>query len=92
MADYSSGPARSPLLSNRQGFDRRWFAHNLEAVFAPTRPAKATACVSEALGRFGNAVKVASGRHCYENFVYNASTRAVLELSALNQAGYDRDR
>ena len=92
MPDYSSGPARSPLLSDRQGFDRRWFAHNLEAVFAPTRPTDVTACVSEAVGRFGNTVKVASGRHCYENFVYNANTRAVLDLSALNQAGYDQDR
>jgi hypothetical protein len=37
-------------------------------------------------------VKVASGRHGYENFVHITSTRAVLDLPALNQAGYDRDR
>jgi hypothetical protein len=92
MAGDSFGPARAPLLSDRQGFDRRWFAHNLEAVFAPTRAAEVTACVSEAVGRFGDAVKVASGRHCYENFVYNDTTRAVLDLTALNQAGYDRER
>ena len=27
---------RPPLVSDRQGFDRRWFAPNLEMVFTPT--------------------------------------------------------
>ena len=33
-----------------------------------------------------------SGRHCYENFAYNASTAALLDLSALHQVGYDPER
>lgn len=79
------------MLSDRQGFDRRWFAANLEAVFVPTRREDVASHLTEAVSRFGDAVKVVSGRHCYENFVYNASTRAVLDLSALNQAGFDRE-
>jgi len=95
MADTPFGPlapSRTPLLSDRQGFDRRWFAANLQDVFAPTRLDELAAGVGAAIARHGRAVKVASGRHCYENFVYNTTTRAVVDLSALNQAGYDRER
>ena len=94
MADTPFGPldpSRAPLLSDRQGFDRRWFAANLQEVFAPTRLDEVAAGVNAATARHGHAVKVASGRHCYENFVYNTTTRAVVDLSALNQAGYDRE-
>lgn len=84
--------SRQPLPSDRQGFDRRWFADQLEAVYVPTRHEQVPADLSEAVARFGSAVKVVSGRHCYENFVYNASTRAILDLSALNQAGFDQER
>lgn len=84
--------SREPFLSDRQGFDRRWFAAHLEAVSVPTDPDQVAPALSEAVSRFGSAVKVASGRHCYENFVYNDTTRAVLDLSALNQAGFDQER
>lgn len=33
-----------------------------------------------------------TGRHCYENFVYNPRTAAVLDLSGLHQVGYDQER
>lgn len=84
--------SRVPLLSDRQGFDRRWFATNLQEVFVPTRIEDVASCLSQAISRHGRAVKVTSGRHGYENFVYNDSTRAVLDMSALNQCGYDQDR
>lgn len=84
--------SRAPLLSDRQGFDRRWFADNLEAVYVPTRLNQVAACLTEAISRYGSCVKIASGRHCYENFVYNTTTRAILDMSALNQAGFDPER
>jgi hypothetical protein len=49
-------------------------------------------CLSQAIASYGDAVKVVSGRHCYENFVYNPGTAAVLDLSGLHQVGYDRER
>ena len=58
----------------------------------PTHAEQVAPALSEAITRFGSAVKVASGRHCYENFVYNETTRAVLDMSALNQAGFDPER
>lgn len=86
----SSG--RPLLLSDHQGFDRRWYAHKLQAVYVPTEPGQVANCVASAIGRYGKNVKVTSGRHCYENFVYNDTTQAIIDMSALNQAGYDSAR
>src|ERR1051325_7132818 len=84
--------SRPVVLSDRQGFDRRWFAANLQAVYAPTHPEQVADCLTAAIRSYGRDVKVASGRHCYENFVYNGATRAVIDMSALNQVGFDAAR
>lgn len=83
------GGAAPLLLSDRQGFDRRWYAPDLAAVYVPGRVEEVAACVAAAIGRYGRDVKIVSGRHCYEGFVYAAGTRAVIDLSALNQVGRD---
>jgi hypothetical protein len=80
------------LLSDQQGFDRRWFAPQLNAVYAPTRPEQVADCVTNTLTTYGRDVKVTSGRHCYENFVYNDTTRAVIDMSGVNQVGFDSAR
>ena len=83
---------RPVVLSDRQGFDRRWFAANLEAVYVPAHPEEVAESLTSAINRHGKDVKIASGRHCYENFVYCGGTRAVIDMSALNQVGFDRVR
>ncbi|WP_139167299.1 hypothetical protein [Chromobacterium sphagni] len=80
------------ILSDKQGFDRRWFAPQLQAVYVPTRHEQAEEYVGAALSEYGRDMKIASGRHCYENFVYNHSTRAIIDMSAMNQAGFDAER
>lgn len=80
---------RAPILSDRQGFARRWFASNLQAVFVPRQHEQVATCVTQALTQYGKAVKITSGRHCYEDFVYNPNTLAIIDMSALNQVGYD---
>jgi len=84
--------SRPVILSDRQGFDRRWFAANLDAVYVPTHREDVAGCVTSAITRYGRDVKIASGRHCYENFVYNGATRCVIDMSALNQVGFDPAR
>jgi hypothetical protein len=86
------GAARPLLLSDRQGFDRRWYAPSLQAVYVPTRAEQVADHVQAALSTYGKQVKISSGRHCYENFVYNDQTRAVIDMSALNQVGFDAAR
>jgi hypothetical protein len=80
------------LLSDQQGFDRRWFAPSLQAVYVPAQREQVAVCVTDALATYGKNVKITSGRHCYENFVYNDSTRAVIDMSGVNQIGYDSGR
>ncbi len=88
----SSGTGRRVVVSDRQGFDRRWFASNLQQVFVPTNAEQVADAVTAAIRAYGRDVKVTSGRHCYENFVYNAGTRAIIDMSALNQVGFDPGR
>ena len=88
----SDGGRRPVVLSDRQGFDRRWFAPNLHAVYVPTHRDQVADCVTAAVTAHGRDVKVTSGRHCYEDFVYNGGTRAVIDMSALNQVGFDAER
>lgn len=76
----------------RQGFNRRWYAANLQAVYAPTTTSDVAELVETALTTYGRNVKVTSGRHCYENFVFNDDTLAIIDTSGLSGAGYDRDR
>lgn len=83
------GGSRPVVLSDRQGFDRRWFAPNLQAVYVPTHADQVADCLTAAITAYGRDVKVTSGRHCYENFVYNSTTRAVIDMSALSQVGFD---
>ena len=85
---HSTG-SRPVVLSDRQGFDRRWFAPNLRAVYVPTHADQVADALTAAINAHGRNVKIASGRHCYEDFVYNSATRAVIDMSALNQAGFD---
>src|SRR5580765_5203697 len=93
MSPTSPQAATRPvILSDRQGFDRRWFAPGLQAVYVPTHPEQVAECVTAAIQGHGRNVKVTSGRHCYEDFVYNGSTRAVIDMSALNQVGFDPAR
>ena len=80
------------IPSDRQGFNRRWFAPALQSVYAPTRPEDVVACLEDAIARHGRDVKVVSGRHCYEDFVYNTSTRAIIDMSAMAQCGFDEER
>lgn len=85
-----SASARRPMIrSDRQGYNRRWFAPNLKGVYVPTSTDQVANVVTEALSTHGKNVKVTSGRHCYEDFVYNDQTHAVIDMSALNQVGFD---
>ena len=84
--------SRPVVLSDRQGFDRRWFAPGLEAVYVPKSDEEAVAQIGEAISRYAGDVKVVSGRHCYENFVYNGSTKAIVDMASMSRVGWDASR
>jgi hypothetical protein len=90
MSESSVQP-RNPLFSDRQGFDRRWYAPNVQLVYAPTTAQELAVALGDAEARYGTpgAVKVVSGRHCYERFVYDITTRVIVDVSLLRGIGHD---
>jgi len=83
---------RQPIPSDRQGFNRRWYAPALAAVYVPRGLDDVAAHVEDALRTYGSGVRVTSGRHGYESFVYSEDTRAIIDMSSMNQVGRDVER
>ncbi len=75
-----------------QGFNRRWFAPNCEAVYLCFTSAGTAAALDDAISLFGQNVKIKSGGHCYENFVFNDGTGAILDVTPMGGYGYDDER
>lgn len=81
------------FFSYSTGFNRRWVGTNLEAVYIIYTPEGARAAFEEATNKFGaGTVRVQSGGHCYEDFVFDENTKAVLQVSQLLDWGVDPDR
>lgn len=77
---------RPPLPSDRQGFNRRWYAELLSQVYVPESTLDVVDALNDAILRFPEpgAIRVVSGRHCYEDFVYEAGrTMAIIDMSQM---------
>jgi len=75
-----------------QGFNRRWFAPNCKAVYLCFTATGTAAALDDAIALFGKNVKIKSGGHCYENFVFNDGTGAILDVTPMDAYGYDEQR
>ncbi len=80
------------LPSFLQGFNKRWHAGACQAVYVCHDAEGTRAALEEAIGLYGRNVKIKSGGHCYENFVFNADTGAIIDVSAMNGYGYDVEK
>lgn len=84
--------SRSPTPSDRQGFNRRWYAPDLRKIYAPTNAAEVVAALRSAIhidGARPGEIQPTCGRHCYENFVYRDQTRIIIDLTGLRSFGDD---
>ncbi|NEN90468.1 MAG: FAD-binding protein [Okeania sp. SIO3H1] len=72
-----------------QGFNRRWFASNCEVVYLCQTTRDVEIALEEAISLYGGNVKIKSGGHCYENFVFNEETKAIIDITSLNDVGLD---
>src|SRR6185312_12901028 len=72
-----------------QGFNRRWFAGNCKAIYLCFNAAGAAAALDDAIALYGNHVKIKSGGHCYEDFVFNDGASAIIDVTPMNDYGYD---
>lgn len=75
-----------------QGFNQRWFAGSCEVVYVCHTAAGTALALDEAIRLYGKNVKIKSGGHCYENFVLNEGTKAIIDVSAMNSAGHDTQK
>lgn len=75
-----------------QGFNQRWLAGTCEVVYVCQTANGAALALDEAIRLYGKNVKIKSGGHCYENFVFNERTKAIIDVSAMNSCGLDAQR
>ncbi len=78
--------------SFQQGFNRRWLAKNCEVVYVCYDTEGVAAALDDAIRYYGKNVKIKSGGHCYEDFVFSADTKAIIDVSAMNGYGYDAEK
>lgn len=86
----SSPDARFP--SFLQGFNRRWFAPGCNAVYLCYTAAGTALALDDAIGNYGHQVRIKSGGHCYEDFVFNDTTRAIIDTTPMDGSGYDAQK
>jgi hypothetical protein len=67
------------------------FVARPEAIRLASSTEQVVAAVQDAV-RSGKRITVRSGGHCLEDFVYNAETQVVLDLSYLNEVSFDPAR
>ncbi|ESP93678.1 BBE domain-containing protein [Pseudoalteromonas luteoviolacea] len=83
-----------PTLSDRQGFNRRWFANNADLkVYRPTSRAEVVLAFQDIIDAKDiepHEVQITCGRHCYESFVYNGETKAIIDVGSLNGFEYSK--
>lgn len=72
-----------------QGFNKRWYAGSCEVVYVCYTAEGTAVALEEAIQLYGKRVKIKSGGHCYENFVFSEDTKAILDVSAMNGVGHD---
>ncbi|NER39533.1 MAG: FAD-binding protein [Oscillatoria sp. SIO1A7] len=79
--------------SFQQGFNQRWFSSNCQAVYLCHDAQGTAAALDDAIASYSDigSVKIKSGGHCYENFVFNEDTAAILDVTPMDEAGLDPD-
>jgi hexose oxidase len=85
-------PKSAQFVGLTQGFNRRWTAPNCAKIFVPLTEAGAQQALTQALSFGPGKIRVRGGGHCYEDFVFSADTLALIDISLLNDCGFDRQR
>jgi hexose oxidase len=82
-------PKSPQFVDLTQGFNRRWSAPNCSLIFLPLTEAGAQEALTRAVAVGPGRFRVRGGGHCYEDFVFNDGTLAVIDVSLLNEIGFD---
>lgn len=82
-------PATPRFAGLTQGFNRRWSAPQCKVIFVPLTEAGAQEALTRAVATGSGRFRVRGGGHCYEDFVFNDEILALIDMSLLNQIGFD---
>ena len=85
-------PNSPQFVGLTQGFNRRWTAPNCAKIFLPLTEAGAQQALAQAVPFGPGKIRVRGGGHCYENFVFSDNTSALIDVSLLNDFGFDAQR
>ncbi|MGJ4910937.1 hypothetical protein ACQR10_28415 [Bradyrhizobium sp. HKCCYLRH2060] len=82
-------PNSPQFVGLTQGFNRRWLAPNCAVIFVPLTEQGAQVALAKAVGFGPGHVQVSGGGHCYEDFVFTEQTLALIDVSLLDEIGFD---
>lgn len=85
-------PASTSFRSLTTGFNARWTAPNASVVYIPLTETGIASAMAASQCSVGGCLGVRGGGHCYENFVFNEGRKAILDMSLVNQVGFDRQK
>jgi hypothetical protein len=84
-------PSSSRFAGLTRGFNRRWSAPQCSQILLPLTEAGAVEALGRAIDSGPGKFRVRGGGHCYEDFVFNAETLTLIDVSLLNQIGFDAE-
>ena len=82
-------PGSAQFVGLTQGFNRRWTAPNCAKIFVPLTEAGAQAALTQAVAFGRGNFRVRGGGHCYEDFVFTDAAQAIIDVTLLNDIGFD---
>ena len=85
-------PTSAQFVGLTQGFNRRWTAPNCAKILVPLTEEGAQQALTQAVPFGPGKIRIRGGGHCYENFVFSADTLALIDVSLLNDFGFDKQR
>ena len=82
-------PSSSRFAGLTHGFNRRWSAPQCNQILLPLTEAGAVEALDRAIDAGPGKFRIRGGGHCYEDFVFNAETQTLIDMSLLNEIGFD---
>jgi hypothetical protein len=74
-----------------QGFNRRWRAPRCNQILLPLTEAGAMEALSRVIDSGPGKFRIRGGGHCYEDFVFNDEAQTLIDMSLLNEIGFDAE-
>ncbi len=82
-------PSSPRFTGLTQGFNRRWSAPRCNQILLPLTEAGAMEALDRVIDSGRGKFRIRGGGHCYEDFVFNGEAQTLIDVSLLNEIGFD---